>query len=104
MFYYVLLLTSQSASGPPWFFRVHVTLQASPDKDLGLAGRPERQTWKSVQAWWKGFLIEGKKEALRHSWCLEKSEGERAEHHIFSKGYFVYRVGFVLVAVQQRQD
>lgn len=32
-----------------------------------------------------GFLIEGNKEALRHPWCLEKSEGERHGQNIFRK-------------------
>lgn len=100
-------LQARAAPRPPLFFRIHVTQDDSPDKDLSLAGRPEWQTWKSVQglwiALWEDFLIERNKEALRHPWCLEKSEGERHGQNIFRKCCFVYWMGFIFVILQWRQ-
>lgn len=88
------LLQARAAPDPSLFFRIRVTQGASPDKDLSLAGRTERQRWKHVQGLW--IVLVGRlfnrenKGALRCLWCLEQFEGKRDEQNIFRKCCFVY--------------
>lgn len=87
-------LQAKKAPGPPLFFRMPVTQDASLDKALGPAGKPEWQRWKSVQGWWiilVGGLFNREEERsfdVLGVWKTLKVRG--LEQNVFRKCCFVY--------------